>query len=113
MKIAIPLTSGRLSMHFGHCEEFAILEVDEKTKKILNKSIQQPPPHEPGAFPNWLRTLGAEVIIAGGMGTRAQRLFAQNGIEVVAGAAAETPEHLVSAYLNGVLKTAEGNLCDH
>jgi ATP-binding protein involved in chromosome partitioning len=52
------------------------------------------------------------VIIAGGMGRRAQQLFAQNGITVVVGAPAETPEQLVSAYLSGTLETG-GNLCDH
>ena len=27
-KIAIPLAEGKLCMHFGHCEKFAIIEVD-------------------------------------------------------------------------------------
>ena len=26
MKIAIPVAAGKLSAHFGHCEEFAIFE---------------------------------------------------------------------------------------
>jgi hypothetical protein len=29
MKIAIPLASGKLCAHFGHCEQMALLEVDE------------------------------------------------------------------------------------
>jgi ATP-binding protein involved in chromosome partitioning len=47
------------------------------------------------------------MIIAGGMGQRALRLFAEQGIQVVVGAAAETPERLVSDYLAGE------NACDH
>lgn len=112
MKIAVPLAAGRLSMHFGHCEEFAILEVDEQTREILNKSVHQAPSHEPGALPSWLHELGANVIIASGMGQRAQQLFVQSGITVIVGASAEAPEQLVSAYLNGTLQT-EGNICDH
>jgi len=112
MKIAIPLVAGRLTAHFGHCEEFAILEVDEQSKGILNKSVHKPPAHEPGALPHWLHEQGADVIIAGGMGRRAQQLFAQNGITVVVGAAAQTPEQLASAYLNGTLQTGD-NICDH
>jgi predicted Fe-Mo cluster-binding NifX family protein len=46
------------------------------------------------------------------MGARAQGLFAENKIEVVVGAPAETPEALVAAYLDGKLKTGE-NVCDH
>lgn len=112
MKIAIPVSQGRLSAHFGHCEEFAILEADEQSKSILDESMHEAPPHEPGLLPRWLHELGAEVIIAGGMGQRAQQLFAQNGITVVVGAPADTPGKLVSAYLNGTLQ-AGVNICDH
>ena len=112
MKIAIPLAEGRLSAHFGHCEEFAIVEVAEDTKEILNTSTHEPPAHEPGVLPRWLHELGASVIIAGGMGQRAQQLFAQNDIAVVVGAPAESPDHLVLAYLDGTLQTG-ANVCDH
>jgi predicted Fe-Mo cluster-binding NifX family protein len=71
-----------------------------------------PPPHEPGLLPRWLHEQGATVIIAGGMGQRAQGLFAENGIKVVVGAPAEAPDALVRAYLDGTLKTG-GNVCDH
>jgi hypothetical protein len=33
------------------------------------------PPHEPGVLPSWLHELGADVIIAGGMGQCASSLF--------------------------------------
>ena len=35
MKFAIPLADGKLTAHFGHCQEFAIIEVEENeiTKK--------------------------------------------------------------------------------
>ena len=112
MKIAIPIVEERLSTHFGHCEAFAILEADQQGKAIVSKSMHTAPPHEPGLLPRWLHELGADVIIAGGMGQRAQQLFAQNGITVVVGAQAETPEQLASRYLSGTLQAGE-NLCDH
>lgn len=67
MKIAVPLTNGVLSAHFGHCEEFALLEIDKDQKTILGKTILKPPAHEPGVLPRWLGQLGVNVIIAGGM----------------------------------------------
>ncbi|MBN2560249.1 MAG: P-loop NTPase [Phycisphaerae bacterium] len=112
MKIAVPVADGRLAAHFGHCEEFAILEADQQGKEIVSQSMHASPPHEPGLLPRWLHELGADVIIAGGMGQRAQQLFAQNGITVVVGAPAETPEQLASAYLSGTLQPGE-NICDH
>ena len=112
MRIAIPLANGRLSMHFGHCDKFALVDVDEAGNKALNTTLAVPPPHEPGALPRWLGEQGADVIIASGMGRRAQQLFAQSGIRVVVGAPAESPEDIVAAYLNGTLAVGD-NICDH
>ncbi len=112
MKIAIPLASEKLSMHFGHCEKFAIVDVDERTQQLTQRQDLTPPPHEPGVLPAWLHQQGVHVIIAGGMGQRAQQLFTQNDIQVVVGAAALTPEELVKAYLDGTLQTG-ANICDH
>jgi predicted Fe-Mo cluster-binding NifX family protein len=52
------------------------------------------------------------VIIAGGMGQRAQQIFEQNGIKVVVGAPSHGPEQLVADYCAGTL-TSGANLCDH
>ena len=110
MRFAIPLADGKLTAHFGHCQEFAMIDVEEK--QIKKKEIIVPPPHEPGVLPKWLHELGTNVIIAGGMGQRAQQLFAQNKIEVVVGAPEEEPEKLVLAYLDDTLVAGE-NICDH
>ncbi len=112
MKIAIPLANGQLSMHFGHCERFALVDVDLAGKKIVKREEVDAPPHEPGLLPRWLAERGASVIIAGGMGQRAQGLFAERGIQVIVGAPAETPERLVAGYLAGTLQTGK-NVCDH
>ena len=112
MRIAIPLAGGKLSMHFGHCEQFALLDVDPVTFEILQKENLAAPPHEPGLLPRWLKEKGAEMIIAGGMGQRAQTLFAEQGIKVVVGAPSETPERLVLSSLAGTLQLSE-NMCDH
>lgn len=110
IKIAIPLEQGRLSSHFGHCEEFAFIDLDDK--KIQNKELVPPPPHEPGALPRWLHEHEVNVVIAGGMGQRAQDLFAEQDIKVIIGAPKLTPEELVSQYINGTLVTGP-NICDH
>jgi ATP-binding protein involved in chromosome partitioning len=112
MQIAIPLAAGRLCMHFGHCEQFALVDVDEAAGKPRDVKLLTPPPHEPGLLPRWLHEQGANVVIAGGMGQRAQQLFAQSGIGVLVGAPVGTPEELVAAYLEGSLKPGQ-NTCDH
>ncbi len=112
MRIAIPLDNDRVNMHFGHCAAFALYDVDDAAKKTLSKSTVDAPPHEPGLLPRWLHERGADVIIAGGMGPRAQELFAQNGIQVIVGAPPEPADDVVAAFLNGSLK-AGANVCDH
>ena len=110
MKFAIPLANGKLTAHFGHCREFALIEVEGN--EITKKETLVPPPHEPGVLPAWLHDLGASVIIAGGMGGRAIDLFKQNSINVIIGAPALEPEELVKSYLNNTL-VAGANVCDH
>lgn len=112
MKIAIPTVEGKLCMHFGHCQQFALVDVNETDKTITNTDYLTPPPHEPGVLPRWLHEQGATAIIAGGMGQRAQGLFTQNGIQVIVGAPSESPEDVVSAYLAGTLEAGQ-NVCDH
>ncbi len=99
-------------MHFGHCEQFALVDVDGTEKKILKRSDIVPPPHEPGVLPVWLADRHVNMIIAGGMGSRAQALFAQQNIKVVVGAPAEAPETLVTQLMNGTLQCGI-NTCDH
>ncbi len=112
MRIAIPIDNGCLSPHFGHCREFALVDVDPATGTITGKETIGAPPHQPGLLPRWLAERGVTLVIAGGMGHRAKELFALNRIEVVTGAPAEPPEKLVLDYLAGSLETGP-NVCDH
>ena len=112
MKIAIPLAEGRLARHFGHCREFALCTVDEEESSVREIVKLPAPPHEPGVLPRWLREHGADMVITGGMGRRAQSLFARGGVEVVVGAPAEEPQTVVEHYLAGRLESGE-NICDH
>lgn len=112
MRIAIPLAAGQLAMHFGHCEEFALVDVDADTKSVTNQARVTAPGHEPGLLPPWLRERGVDVVIASGMGQRAQQLFEQQDINVVVGAPSDKPESVVQAYLDGSLQAGD-NLCDH
>jgi ATP-binding protein involved in chromosome partitioning len=112
MRIAVPVTGGALSSHFGHCEQFLLVDIDPDGKTIGRRQLLTPPAHEPGVFPAWLHGQGANIIIAGGMGSRAQSLFQQHGIEVVVGASGDDPGHVVQAFLDGQLVTG-ANACDH
>jgi ATP-binding protein involved in chromosome partitioning len=111
--IAIPSAEGRLHGHFGGCREFTLVQADPGQRKVISLRQVTPPPHAPGLFPRWLRELGADVVIVGGIGQRALTLFAQQGIQIRAGEPGATPEALATAYLNGQLATEPAGCTHH
>jgi ATP-binding protein involved in chromosome partitioning len=112
MRIAIPIADGRLAHHFGHCEKFALVDVDAATRETTGSTEVCAPEHQPGLLPPWLKERGVNLVIAGGMGATAHSLFQAASIEVLTGAPAETPMILVQQYLDGTLVTGD-NSCDH
>ena len=109
-RIAIPLENGILCSHFGHCQQFAI--IDTENKSISGESLVAPPPHEPGLLPAWLAEKGVTDVIAGGMGQRAINLFNEHRINVYVGAQPKSSRELVSDLLSDKLRGG-ANLCDH
>jgi predicted Fe-Mo cluster-binding NifX family protein len=109
-RIAIPLENGILCSHFGHCQQFAI--VDTVNSSISAVTMVTPPPHEPGLLPAWLSEKGVTDVIAGGMGQRAINLFNENNINVFTGAQIKSHGELVNDLLSNSL-VAGANYCDH
>lgn len=112
MRYAVPMSGGKLATHFGHCEQFALIDVDEATKTITNKEIVASPEHQPGLLPVWLAERGVSVVIAGGMGSRAQSLFKQNRINVFINVVGGNPEELILDHINDTLEVGD-DVCDH
>jgi Mrp family chromosome partitioning ATPase/predicted Fe-Mo cluster-binding NifX family protein len=108
--LVVPVSGGKLSAHFGHCEQFAFIET--QNGKIMETKMRNPPAHEPGVLPRWLYEQGADVAIVGGMGESAQQLLREKGIEVIIGAPMDSPESLANQYLSNNL-VAGANVCDH
>ena len=106
---AVPTQNKELCAHFGHCESFAVIEVENN--KIVKESYLDPPAHQPGTYPAFLAEQGVNTIISGGMGVMAQNLFKENNIEVFMGINAENPVKLVEKYLQSELESGD-NLCD-
>lgn len=107
---AIPAMGGKSCPHFGHCQNFAVVEVEgEVPGEVV---FLDPPAHQPGTYPRFLAEQRVNIVIAGGMGAMAQDLFRQNGIEVHMGVGVEDPKVLVEQFLKNELQTGD-NLCDH
>lgn len=104
MKLAIAQDGEIVSAHFGHCESYAIFEMEDGT--LARQADLLSPGHEPGRLPAFLAENGVNAVIAGGMGPRAVELFHMNGIEVFLGIAGEI-EAVAAAYAAGGLTSGE------
>ena len=112
MKIALATDDDRgeeavLSHHFGRCPHYILVDIDGEEIKDV-KVVQNPfyERHgEPGEVPNFIRGLGADVIIAGGMGPKAIGFFNEFGIQAITGGSG-TVKDVIKAYLNGELQGA-------
>lgn len=107
---AIPLENGLLCAHFGHCQQFAVIEVQDK--QIVSFKEIVPPEHQPGLYPKWVAGFGTTDVIAGGMGQHAVNLFNEQKINVFVGAPIKNPKELVEDFLNETL-SLNANYCDH
>jgi predicted Fe-Mo cluster-binding NifX family protein len=107
MRIAIPVADGKLSGHFGQSPQLALAEVDSQAKQLVSIELIDAPAHGHGSMPQHIAAQQADLVIAGGMGQRAQMRLSEMGIEVIAGAPSETPEALVKAYLAGELVSSD------
>jgi predicted Fe-Mo cluster-binding NifX family protein len=108
--IAIPINGEVLSAHFGHCQAFAFVDVDNH--QITNITMKNPPEHQPGTYPRWVAANGATDVIAGGLGPMAVNLFNEAGVNVFVGAPVDSPTNLVNNFLAGKL-TLNANYCNH
>jgi ATP-binding protein involved in chromosome partitioning len=116
MRIAIPISGDCLEQHFGHCEKFAMVDIDPGTREMGRITTVSAPEHQPGLLPPWLKDQGVTLVIAGGMGARALSLMQEASIEVITGAPSENAPTLVRRYLDGALTSMEstcGHVCNH
>lgn len=110
MRIAVATENNAVAAHFGRCPGYTLVDVDGDGKVLAQQYIDNPG-HEPGFLPGYLARQGVSCIIAGGMGPRAQALFAAENIETVVGVTGPV-SRVVEDYLAGNLKPG-ASLCDH
>ena len=109
MKICIPTSDGKLCGHFGHCDSFTFAEINPETREIL--SIEERVPEEGISCQSasWISEQGVSKVLAGGMGGRPMMMFAQNGVEVVAGCPELPIREVIESYLSNTLETGENS----
>jgi len=93
-----------LGAHFGHCDLYTLVEVEDG--QIKSSKVVPNVPHQQGgcmAPVQYLAGQGVKALIAGGMGMRPLMGFNQVGIDVYFGGDSTTVNEAVQALLQGSL----------
>lgn len=109
MRIAVATENGSVSEHFGRCPSYTVADIEGGT--VTHREVVENPGHEPGRIPVFLKEHGADVVVAGGMGRRAQRLFSEMGIEQVLGITGPVEEAIEGCRTGSI--EGGSSLCSH
>lgn len=104
-KIAIPISNGRLSKHFGSCSHYRIFGVE--TSGISRANLEAPSYEDLTRLPAWVADQQITDIIAYKIDKVIIDLFARHKINVWVGAPDLDPEILLGEYLDGTLTSNE------
>lgn len=110
MKIAVTYENGRIFQHFGHCENFKLYQVEDG--KIVSSSVENAAGSGHGALAGFLKNLGTDVLICGGIGGGAQNALAEAGIRLYGGVTGSADE-AVQALIDGTLAYNANVQCSH
>jgi predicted DNA-binding protein (UPF0251 family)/predicted Fe-Mo cluster-binding NifX family protein len=100
---------GEMAQHFGRCPYYVVVRVNgdhlvEETRIETNPYAEH---HEQGVVPKFVHSLGADVILAPGMGQKAIAWFGRLGVEVATASRVQVGATL-QAYLEGAISGATG-----
>ena len=110
MKIAVTYENGEIFGHFGHTEQFKLYEIEEG--KIVSSEVLDTNGSGHGALAGFLKKLGVDVLICGGIGMGAQMALREAGIKLFGGAGGNA-DKAVEAFLINELKYDPDAKCDH
>lgn len=110
MKIAVTYENGSVFQHFGHTQSFKIYDIEDG--KIANAVVVSTGDSGHGALAGFLRNVGVDTIICGGIGGGAKSALAQMGIKLYGGASGDA-DKAVEALLSGSLTYNPNVECSH
>lgn len=103
MKIAIPTKNNEVDEHFGHCECFTVVTVEEGNVVSSEKVDSGNTCGCKSNIVGTLKELGVEAMLVGNIGQGAINKINSAGIKVVRGCQGDITT-LVKGYLNGKIQ---------
>lgn len=112
MRIAVTYdnTNGQIFQHFGHTEAFKVYTVEGS--EIVSSQVISTNGQGHGALAGVLKTIGADVLICGGIGGGAQNALREAGVKLFGGVSGD-PDKAVEALLGNSLVYNPNVKCNH
>lgn len=105
VKIAVTSTeSGNVHEHFGRCETFTVYELEGDN--LIHREVLKNTGSGHEEVANFIKELGANVVICGGIGAPAMNLLMEAGILVIPGMQGDV-DIATASYLDGAIYAEE------
>jgi len=110
MKVAVTYENGEVFQHFGRTPQFKVYEIAED--KVVSSEVTDTNGTGHGALAGFLKELGVEEMICGGIGGGAISAMEAAGIKVYAGASGNADD-VIGSYIDGTLSEVHDATCGH
>lgn len=110
MRIAVTYENGEVFQHFGHTEQFKICDVENG--RIIKDRVVDTNGSGHGALAGFLKDMGVDTLICGGIGMGAKNALADAGIQLYGGVSGNADE-AVKALIGGSLAYNPDVQCSH
>ena len=112
MKIAIPYSVdyNAVFQHFGHAEAFKLFTVEDG--KVVSSEVITPGVSGHSAIAAFLKGIGVDTVICGGVGDGAEQALSDAGIQLCSGIKGSA-DKAVASYLAGEIQPAGANCEKH
>lgn len=107
MRIALPLSDGKFSTHYGRAKALSLHDVDLATGTASFVGLRMFPSEGTCGAGRWVATQGVEVLLAGGLGSGAAKGLGEAGVKVFAGIEETDPRAVLETFLAGVAQARE------
>ena len=110
MKIAVTYDNGQVFQHFGHTEQFKVYDVQNGA--VVSSQIVDTNGTGHGALAGFLKSLGVEALICGGIGGGARAALDEAGILLYPGVVGQA-DAAAEALAAGNLVYNPNTMCQH
>lgn len=117
MKIALPTRDGQIDDHFGHCDHFTLMTLDDEKNIVKIEKMESPEGCGcKSDIAPILADKGVSVMLAGNMGEGAVRVLAASKIRVIRGCSGpidDVAAKWIAGDIQDSLITCDHHDCDH